>query len=139
MKNFFKKNGELKKWSQEQRGAYWKLRSQKSMSAEEHKFYLAYFKRSEQLRREEADKINSLDSVNHPAHYNTGKIEVIEFIEDKNLGFHLGNVVKYVARAGKKNPEKEIEDLEKAMWYLNRKIQVLKGNPGKPNDTQIKR
>ena len=57
------------------------------------------------------------DPVNHPSHYTDGKIEVIDFIEDKNLGFHLGNAVKYISRAGKKDPNKEIEDLEKAIWY----------------------
>lgn len=65
------------------------------------------------------------DSVNRPKHYAGSKIEVIDFIEDKELGFHLGNVVKYVARAGKKDPKKTIEDLKKAAWYLNRKIQQL--------------
>ena len=67
------------------------------------------------------------DVVNHPSHYTDGKIEVIEFIEDKKLNFHRGNAVKYIARAGKKNPEKEVEDLEKAIWYLNREIKRLKG------------
>ena len=66
------------------------------------------------------------DPVNHPAHYTDGKIEVIDFIEDKKLDFHLGNAVKYIARAGKKDPKKLIEDLEKARWYLDRKIQQLK-------------
>jgi len=66
------------------------------------------------------------DEVNHPSHYTDGKIEVIDFIEDKKLGFHLGNTVKYVSRAGKKNPEKYIEDLEKGKWYLERKIEKLK-------------
>lgn len=65
------------------------------------------------------------DIVNHPAHYTDGKIEVIEFIEDKGLGFHLGNAVKYIARAGKKDPSKHIEDLKKARWYLNREIERL--------------
>lgn len=65
------------------------------------------------------------DSVNHPAHYTDGKIEVIDFIEDKKLGFHLGNTVKYICRAGKKDPEKTIEDLQKAEWYLHREIQRL--------------
>lgn len=67
------------------------------------------------------------DPVNHPAHYTTGKIECIDFIEDKQLGFHLGNAVKYIVRAGKKDPSKTIEDLEKAAWYLNREIVRLKG------------
>ena len=66
------------------------------------------------------------DVVNHPAHYTDGKIEVIEFIEDKGLNFHRGNAVKYISRAGKKDPAKEIEDLKKAVWYLNREIGQLK-------------
>lgn len=65
------------------------------------------------------------DPVNNPAHYTDGKIEVIEFIEDKKLDFCLGNAVKYVSRSGKKDPAKEIEDLKKAIWYINRKIQQL--------------
>lgn len=65
------------------------------------------------------------DIVNHPSHYTDGKIEVIDFIEDKGLNFHRGNAVKYIARAGKKNPEKEIEDLQKAAWYINREIKRL--------------
>ena len=62
------------------------------------------------------------DVVNHPSHYTDGKIEVIDFIEDKVLNFHRGNAVKYIARAGKKDPTKEIEDLKKARWYLDREI-----------------
>lgn len=65
------------------------------------------------------------DAVNRPSHYTDGKIEVIDFIEDKGLDFCLGNAVKYIARAGKKDPEKEIEDLQKAIWYINRRIQEL--------------
>lgn len=63
------------------------------------------------------------DSVNHPSHYNIGKIEVIDFIEDQQLGFHLGNVVKYVARAQHKGHI--VEDLKKARWYLDRCIKLL--------------
>lgn len=69
------------------------------------------------------------DNVSHPSHYTDGKIEVIDFIEDKGLGFNLGNVIKYVSRAGKKksnNPDKHVEDLEKAKWYLDREIKLLK-------------
>lgn len=62
------------------------------------------------------------DNVNHPAHYTDGNIEVIDFIEDKKLGYHLGNAVKYISRAGKKDPDKYIEDLQKAVWYLQREI-----------------
>lgn len=63
------------------------------------------------------------EKVDHPSHYNTGKIEVIDFIEDQKLGFHEGNVVKYVARA--KHKGTELEDLRKAAWYLNRAIEQL--------------
>ena len=63
------------------------------------------------------------DVVNHPPHYTFGTIEVIEAIEDWKLGFHLGNVVKYVARSGHK--DKELQDLKKARWYLNRYIERI--------------
>lgn len=66
------------------------------------------------------------DPVNHPSHYIDGKIEVIDFIEDKKLGFHLGNAVKYISRAGKKDPAKTVEDLEKAIWYIKRYIEEYK-------------
>ena len=65
------------------------------------------------------------DTVNKPAHYTDGKIEVIDFIEDKKLGFCLGNAIKYISRAGKKDPTKEVEDLKKAAWYINRRIKEL--------------
>lgn len=74
------------------------------------------------------NKINGVepnDVVNRPAHYTDGKIEVIDFIEDKKLGFCLGNAVKYIARAGKKDPTKEVEDLKKAEWYIKRRIKEL--------------
>lgn len=64
------------------------------------------------------------NAVNHPSHYTDGKIEVFDFIQDKGLGFCLGNVVKYVARAGKKNPAKRVEDLQKAAWYLQKQIEA---------------
>ena len=70
------------------------------------------------------------NAVNHPSYYQ-GKIEVIDFIEDKGLGFNLGNCVKYISRAGKKNPEKLIEDLEKARWYLDREISRIEENEKK--------
>lgn len=65
------------------------------------------------------------DPVNHPSHYTDGKIEVIDYIEDKKLGFCLGNAIKYISRAGKKDPTKEIEDLNKAKWYIERRIKQL--------------
>lgn len=69
-------------------------------------------------------------AVDHPSYYQ-GKIEVIDFIEDKHLGFNLGNCVKYISRAGKKNPDKLIEDLKKARWYLDREISRIEGVEGK--------
>ena len=56
--------------------------------------------------------------VNHPSHYNQGKIEVIDVIEDWDLGFHLGNTVKYIARAKHKGNFER--DIKKAIWYLER-------------------
>lgn len=65
------------------------------------------------------------DPVTKPQHYAASKIEVIEAITAWELGYCLGNVIKYVARAGKKDPSKHIEDLKKAAWYLQREIQTL--------------
>ena len=61
--------------------------------------------------------------VNSPRHYNHGKLEVIDVIEDWNLGFNLGNVLKYIARAEHKGNRQE--DLQKAKWYLSREIERL--------------
>jgi hypothetical protein len=63
------------------------------------------------------------DMVNHPPHYTQGGIETIDFIEAKNLGYNLGNVVKYITRADHKGDKHE--DLCKARWYLNREIAKL--------------
>lgn len=60
------------------------------------------------------------DNVNHPAHYTDGKYETIEFIERNLFDYHDGNAIKYISRAGKKDPNKMIEDLEKAKWYIHR-------------------
>lgn len=65
------------------------------------------------------------DAVEHPAYYTSGKIEVIDYIEDQKLPYHLGNAIKYISRAGKKDPEKTVEDLQKAVWYINRYIGLL--------------
>ena len=65
------------------------------------------------------------DNVNHPAHYTFGSIEVIDVIEGLLLPYHLGNAVKYIARAGRKDPTKTEEDLRKAIWYINRYIEFL--------------
>ena len=68
-------------------------------------------------------------NVEHPSHYTDGKIEVIDYIEDKKFNYHLGNVIKYVSRAGKKDDI--IQDLEKAEWYLKREIERLKKKTAK--------
>jgi uncharacterized protein DUF3310 len=63
------------------------------------------------------------EAINHPAHYG-GKdnpYEAIRVIEAWQLGFNLGNTIKYVSRAGKKGDA--LEDLKKALWYLNREIE----------------
>jgi transposase len=64
-----------------------------------------------------------LDMVNHPPHYTAGGIETIDFIEAKQLGYNLGNVVKYVSRSTLKGDQ--LENLKKAQWYLNREIKQL--------------
>ena len=74
--------------------------------------------------------ITKNDTVNHPAHYCTGKIEVIDYIEDKDFPYHLGNAVKYISRAGRKDPGKTVEDLRKAVWYIERYINLLESEAG---------
>jgi hypothetical protein len=66
------------------------------------------------------------DPVNSPPHYTAGGIETIDFIEAKDLNYRLGNVVKYLSRAGKKVDGDPIADLEKARWYLDREIATRK-------------
>ena len=68
--------------------------------------------------------VGNPDPVNSPAHYTAGGIETIDFIEAKQLNYHLGNCVKYLSRAGLKT-EDTLEDLKKAAWYLNREIENL--------------
>jgi hypothetical protein len=65
-------------------------------------------------------------AVEHPDHYmkDSGH-EVIEVINAWKLGYNLGNAVKYIARAGKKNPDKLSEDLEKAIFYIRWHIDIL--------------
>lgn len=66
------------------------------------------------------------DMVSHPSHYSKGKFEVIDVLEDWKLEMHEANAVKYIARA--KHKGNELQDLQKAAWYLNRKIQLLENN-----------
>lgn len=68
-----------------------------------------------------------IDAVNHPSHYTRGGIEVLAAIEAWGLGFSTGNAVKYIARAGHKDPSKTIEDLKKAIFYVQREVDRLEG------------
>lgn len=95
-------------------------------------------KESPELPKEEK---SASDPVRNPSHYASGKFEVIEFITDQGWveGFCRGNAVKYVARAGKKEPGKDIEDLRKAVWYLDWLVEVKKAavegrEPCKPKE-----
>jgi hypothetical protein len=71
------------------------------------------------------------EQVNHPQHYGGAEnpYEAIKVIEAWDLGFCLGNTVKYISRAGKKETDKTVQDLEKAKWYLEREIRKLKTPP----------
>lgn len=86
--------------------------------------------------------VNNDDDVNHPPHYNKGKIECIEFIEDQELNFARGNAVKYIVRAGAKGDKtKELQDLEKAQWYCKREAERVRAEiegrePVRPNDME---
>ena len=63
----------------------------------------------------------TFDPVQNPSHYTAGReFETIDVIEDWGLGFHLGNAVKYISRAGRKDPDKLGQDISKAIWYLER-------------------
>jgi len=69
--------------------------------------------------------MKSMDKINHPTHYTFGSIEVLDAIEAWNLNFGRGNIVKYIARAGKKRRTSELEDLRKAQFYIEREIKRL--------------
>ncbi len=65
-----------------------------------------------------------MSNIDHPQHYNQGKYEAIDVIEDWKLNFNLGNAIKYIARCRFKR--NKIEDLEKAVWYIEREIKNTK-------------
>ena len=71
--------------------------------------------------QEQLADIERREVVNHPSYYKRGGIEAIDAIEAWGLGFNLGNVVKYIARAGHKTTD-GLRDLKKAEWYLSREI-----------------
>jgi hypothetical protein len=66
------------------------------------------------------------DPVNRPKHYQSA-VEPIDAIEAWELGYHLGNALKYISRAGKKEGNTEVQDIRKAIWYLERHLTTLKG------------
>ena len=71
-------------------------------------------------RAQEWEALQEEDIINHPRHYKTSSIEPIDVIEAWDLPYHLGNVIKYIARH--KHKGTELKDLKKAAWYLNRHI-----------------
>lgn len=75
--------------------------------------------------QEQLADIERREAVDHPSCYKRGGIEAIDAIEAWGLGFHLGNVVKYIARAGHKTAD-GLRDLKKAEWYLSREIERMK-------------
>jgi hypothetical protein len=98
-------------------------RDEKAVELLEHMASPAVSKLAEQVREVEsliARHYPTEDVVNHPAHYKVGGVETIDFIEAKNLSYHLGNVVKYISRADHKGSR--LENLKKAQWYLEREI-----------------
>lgn len=73
---------------------------------------------------------NVKNTVNHPDHYTSGKIEVWDYIKDQKLNYFLGNAVKYISRAGKKDRSKYVEDLQKAIVYLQKEIKNYEEDKG---------
>lgn len=109
-----------------------KVRAKKSSGVDMDAIYKAPLNLSEADKKEVQKEWTTLsitmsdkphDPVNNPAHYTDGGVETIDFIESKGLGYHLGNVVKYISRAGKKGTNNGLEDLKKAQWYLARAIE----------------
>lgn len=68
------------------------------------------------------------DPVKHPSHYTYGGVEVLDVIESWDLQYHLGNAVKYLARAGRKNLDKAAEDIRKCNFYLRRYWEKVRGS-----------
>lgn len=93
------------------------------MSDEQERAYIEW-QASEERRQLLDAAIESLteEAVNHPSHYQGKRFESIDVIEDFDLGFHLGNSIKYILRAGKKG--NKIQDLKKAIWYLERECEL---------------
>lgn len=94
------------------------------------KFYLCSCEKGNSKNAHKGGNTDSVkgneEMVNHPKHYGNGPYEVIKVIHAWDLGFDLGNAVKYIAIAGKKYSDKTLEDLEKAKWYIQSEIDKLK-------------
>jgi hypothetical protein len=75
-------------------------------------------------------EIKMHNNVDHPLHYGGSEnpFEPIKVIEHYGLGFHLGNTIKYILRAGHKADNSYLQDLKKARWYLDREIERVEGN-----------
>tara|TARA_B100000902_G_C27120549_1_gene818436 strand:+ start:587 stop:817 length:231 start_codon:yes stop_codon:yes gene_type:complete len=70
--------------------------------------------------------MNHKEEVDHPSHYlKESGFEVIDVVNAWDLNFQLSNAIKYIARAGKKDPEKVTQDLEKAIWYIKYEIDMI--------------
>ena len=78
-----------------------------------------------------------MEKINHPEHYKGNKYEAIDIIDDYQLGFNLGNAVKYILRAGKKGDT--AEDLKKAKWYIDHEICKLMNEKEKSKEQRSKR
>jgi len=83
-----------------------------------------YLRDAPTYAQEQLADIERREAVDHPDYYKRGGVEAIDAIEAWELGFHLGNVVKYIARAGRKTAD-SLRDLKKAEWYLNREIERM--------------
>ena len=111
-------------------GKWYKVKSADEKALEEYAKGVDFLK--ENVFGDSEEKAEITSHVNSPKHYNKGKIEVIEYIEDQDLGFCLGNAIKYISRAGSKQDfegqdqiTKTVEDLRKAIWYIERRIMEI--------------
>jgi|11_taG_2_1085331.scaffolds.fasta_scaffold65439_2 hypothetical protein len=84
--------------------------------------------RDEEINPTEHYQSEKYEKINHPDHYQSDKFEVIDITEAFKLDFSLGSVVKYVLRAGKKPKESMLEDLSKALWFLQDRIERISSN-----------
>lgn len=71
-------------------------------------------------------ELKEKEFIDHPEHYHPGTYEAINVIDAWKLDFYLGNAIKYISRAGLKNQDKKIEDLQKAIWYISKFIEKEK-------------